>query len=602
MRLRLALAGFGIAFVTSSLAHAAPGWAPEQQIVPADAKMGDSFGQSVALSGTTAIVGAPYASGGGGAGVAYVFVHSGATWSEEARLAPAEIVTNDTFGRAVALSGDTALIGAPSHATRGAVWVYRKSGTTWAVETKLVPAGSSTSVGASLAIDGDTAVIGAPGGAGEAQVFVRTSTTWTPAGALPVPTPGSSDAIGRSVAIRGDVAVVGAPGRGAGAAFVFHRSGTTWSLDTTLLGDDAVSGDTFGASVSIDGAAGAETIVVGAPKHGAGAAYVFVHAGSSWSQQARLAGTGIASGDAFGETVRIASDRVVASAPFHDGVKGTVFVFHREGTSWKEETSVVAKDGLANDRFGTGVGFGVGTLVVGAPTHATLTGAAYAFRLGIPQGEACTDSATCVTGACADGVCCDRACTGVCEACTAAKRGVGAADGTCGPIAAGRPPPTAACGGCSDAKVGTCDGKGACTTTPTSCPDNLACASTTACRDTCTDDTHCANGYRCDAGKCVPKQATCIDDGRRSIGADGTVTECGLFLCGSTGACLTTCTGSANCRSGAVCDPATSTCVAAPATSEDDGGCALHAPANGRWTASVVGLLALLGAARRRKR
>ncbi|MGZ3456831.1 MAG: hypothetical protein ACXVEF_44910, partial [Polyangiales bacterium] len=324
------------------------------------------------------------------------------------------------------------------------------------------------------------------------------------------------------------------------------------------------------------------------------------HAGGAWSQQAKLAGTGIASGDAFGETVRIASDRVVASAPFHDGVKGSVFVFRREGTTWNEETSLVAKDGAANDRFGTGVGLAVGTLMVGAPTHSILAGAAYAFRLGIPQGEPCTDASTCVTAVCVDGICCDRACDGVCEACTAKKRGVGTTDGTCGPIAAGHPPPTAACGGCTDAHVGTCDGKGACSATPSPCAGNLACASTTACRDACTDDTHCAAEYRCDAGKCVPKQASCIDDGQRSIGADGTVTDCGLFLCGSTGACLTTCTGSSNCRAGAVCDSASSTCVATPPSASDDGGCAFGAPGSGRWALGAVALLAF-GALRRRR-
>jgi hypothetical protein len=74
-----------------------------------------------------------------------------------------------------------------------------------------------------------------------------------------------------------------------------------------------------------------------------------------------------------------------------------------------------------------------------------------------------------------------------------------------------------------------------------------------------------------------------------------------LFVCGSTGACLTTCTGSSNCITGAVCDSSTSTCVAAPAaTSDDDGGCAF-APSTRSGAASLFALLAL-GALRRRVR
>ncbi len=607
MRLFIVVAAvMAITVGAATEAHAAPAWAPEQQLASMDGTAGDSLGQSVAVMTTTtdatAIVGAPYATGGGGAGAAYIFVRAGTTWSQQAKLAPSDIVANDTFGRAVSIGGDTAVVGAPAHAGRGAVWVFRRTGSSWGFETKLVPTGTATSVGASVANDGDTLVVGAPAGAGAAYVFVRGTTSWAPLGALPAPAPvGTSDALGRSVAIRGDLAVVGAPGRGQGAAFVFVRSGTTWSFKTTLTGDDAASGDQFGASVALDGAAGAETIVVGAPKHGPGAAYVFGRSGDSFMQQAKLAGTTAVSGDSFGETVRIANDRIAASAPFHEGTKGMVFVFRREGTSWKEEASLVGKDSVANDRFGTGVGLSGGTLVVGAPTHAILTGAAYVFRLGIPLGEACTDAATCVTGICVDGICCDRVCDGACEACTAAKRGVGTGDGTCGPVAAGHPSPTGACGGCVDAKIGTCDGKGACNAAPTACAGNLACASSTACRDTCTTDGHCASGYRCNAGKCEPVQATCSPDGHQSIGADGTKTECGLFVCGSTGACLTTCTGSSNCITGAVCDSSTSTCVAAPAaTSDDDGGCAF-APSTRSGAASLFALLAL-GALRRRVR
>ena len=88
-------------------------FAPEAKLLPSDGAASDYFGRSVALSGDTALVGAFYDDDNGSAsGSAYVFVRSGATWTQQQKLLPSEGAASDQFGISVALSGDTALVGA----------------------------------------------------------------------------------------------------------------------------------------------------------------------------------------------------------------------------------------------------------------------------------------------------------------------------------------------------------------------------------------------------------------------------------------------------------------------------------------------------------
>ena len=119
-------------------------WTQQQKLTISDGFEGDHFGWSVAISGDTALVGAPSADIGGilNQGAAYVFVRSGGTWSLQQRLTASDGVANDEFGHSVALSGDTALVGARSadiddEANQGAVYVFVRSGGTWSLQQKL---------------------------------------------------------------------------------------------------------------------------------------------------------------------------------------------------------------------------------------------------------------------------------------------------------------------------------------------------------------------------------------------------------------------------------------------------------------------------------
>jgi len=119
-------------------------WTQQAKLTASDAASGDSFGYSVALSGTTALIGAPNTTVAGdyGVGAVYVFTGSGASWTEQTEISDPAAATNGGFGSSVALSGDSALIGADGttvagQADAGAAYVFSGSG------PRLDPAGGA---------------------------------------------------------------------------------------------------------------------------------------------------------------------------------------------------------------------------------------------------------------------------------------------------------------------------------------------------------------------------------------------------------------------------------------------------------------------------
>jgi hypothetical protein len=120
-----------------------------------------------------------------------------------------------------------------------------------------------------------------------------------------------------------------------------------FAFDTQLTANNAATNDNLGSSVSISG----DTAVLGAPFKGSymGAAYVYVHDGSAWSQQAELiAGDGKA-GDLFGWSVSIDGDIVAIGAQGKNGYRGRVYVFERSGSTWRQTAEL---DGNENMRYG----------------------------------------------------------------------------------------------------------------------------------------------------------------------------------------------------------------------------------------------------------
>jgi len=263
-------------------------WTLQQKLVVVDFL----FGYSASLSSDTAVVGAP---SDGAAGSAYVFLRSGTTWTQQQRLLAADGMAFDGLGSAVSISGDTIVAGAPkvdySVNAPGAAYVFVRSGATWTQQQKLLASDGveHDTFGISASISGDTIILGAlyhlhpgGGGGGSAYTFVRAGTTWTEQQEL-LPGDAGAGAFGYSVAISGDKAAAGAPlgvyptGANAGSVYVFGRSGTAWTQRQKLLALGGAADDKFGTSVSFSN----DTVVGGAPGDdtavgaNAGSAHVF---------------------------------------------------------------------------------------------------------------------------------------------------------------------------------------------------------------------------------------------------------------------------------------------------------------------------------------
>ncbi|HEX7312418.1 MAG TPA: Calx-beta domain-containing protein [Pyrinomonadaceae bacterium] len=373
----------------------------------------DSLGFAVAVSGDTAVVGAPADAVGANPrqGSAYVYVRNGSTWTQQQKLTAGDGIANDEFGYAVAIQGDTIFVGrhftqAGNNArTRGAVYVYTRSGTTWTQSaTLLTPSDAADGdlFGSSLAVDNDTLVVGAlqKNNAttffqGAAYVFTGAGATWTQQAKLLANDGGFANFFGVSVAVGGDTAVVGATGQagisadsGRGSAYVFTRSGSAWSQQQKLLASDGAAGDAFGFSVGVSG----ETAVVGSRLDnvngvgGQGSVYVFTRSGTVWSEQQHLFGVEATQrNDTFGGSVAIEGDTIAVGSPAHEIVPGianhgAVYVFTRSGTTWTRQQKLIHSD-PAPDALGTSVALDGTTVVAGAPSKNSARGAAYVFAI-----------------------------------------------------------------------------------------------------------------------------------------------------------------------------------------------------------------------------
>jgi hypothetical protein len=367
---------------------------PDLTLTASGGAANDQFGSSVAISGDTAVVGAMFDDVGANAnqGSAYIFVRSGTSWTQQAQLTAIGGAANDLFGNSIAISGDTAIVGARTddvgaNADQGSAYVFTRSGTTWTQQAQLTAIGGATGdqFGVTVAISGDTAVVGASADdvgpnadQGSAYVFTRSGTTWTQQAQLFATDGAPGDRFGHSVALSGETAIVGAflDGVGGnvaqGSAYVFVRNGTNWTQQAQLTAIGGATFDDFGLCVAISG----DTAIVGAPFDNVGtysaqgSAYIFVRSGTAWTQQAQLNDIGGAAGDQFGIAVALSGDTAIVGAYIDDvganADQGAAYVFTRSGMTWTQQAQLTATGGAAVDQFGISVALSGDTAVTGA--------------------------------------------------------------------------------------------------------------------------------------------------------------------------------------------------------------------------------------------
>jgi hypothetical protein len=369
-------------------------WTQAQKLVADDGDPGDAFGISVAIDGPTAVIGArgDEAAAGDDAGSAYVFERGDYSWIQAAKLVADDGDPGDAFGYSVAVDGSTAVVGAfrdedPNGDEAGSAYVFQRDDYSWAQSRKLVAddGNSGDRFGYSVAVDGSTAVVGAPededpngDDAGLAYVFQRQGGSWTQTRKLAPDDGDSGDRFGDSVAVSGSTAVVGAGddqnpnGERAGSAYVFQRRDGSWTQTRKLAAADGDSEDGFGASVTTD----ESTVVVGAPddegpnNSSLGSVYVFERRGDSWTQAQKLTPNEGGRVDEFGYSVAVEGPRVVVSA-LGDGLPignlpGAAYVFERREDAWRQVQTLTVPGGDGEDGFGFSVALGGSTALVGA--------------------------------------------------------------------------------------------------------------------------------------------------------------------------------------------------------------------------------------------
>lgn len=425
---RLAVAGKTLTLFIEDKAATYPltidPWVQQAYLKASNTEQHDQFGISLSISGDTVIVGAngedsnavgvdgdQTNNSAGSSGAAYVFVRSGSTWAQQAYLKASNTEggpgfgSGDLFGFAVAISGDTVVIGAlnedsnatgvngdqtdNSAANSGAAYVLVRNGSTWTQQAYLKASNTQSHADfVGVAISGDTVVVGARGE--------------------------DSNATG----VNGDQTNHLAPD--SGAVYVFVRNGSTWIQQAYIKAsntesDPVFGGDRFGTSAAISG----DILVVGAPNEDSnatgvdgdqtdnsagdsGAAYVFVRNGSTWTQQAYLKASVIEGGALFGTSVSISGDTAIVGAAFGAGNSGAVYVFARNGSTWSQRAYPRGSNTEGGDSFASAAVSG-DTIVVGAlgeSSNATGvngdqtndsapgSGAAYVFRIVSGQSAA----------------------------------------------------------------------------------------------------------------------------------------------------------------------------------------------------------------------
>ncbi|MGE0127866.1 MAG: putative Ig domain-containing protein [Blastocatellales bacterium] len=398
-------------------------WTQRQKLTADDGAAGDLFGLAVALDGDTAIIGAIYGPGAASPdqGAVYVFTRSGAMWTQRQKLTANDGASGELFGGSVALDGDTALVGSRVHRVgmtigQGAAYVFVRSGAApnaspnagpnagWTLQQQLIAddGGEVEQFGAAVALDGDTALIGAPNdtlngkpGRGSAYIFTRAGATqpvWTQRQKLTdTQFPEDHDKFGSAVAISGDNILIGAPFRGSddrGVAIAFIQIASDWKQTSSISEPANTANAQFGVSVAISGRAAVIGAAIGpsGPLPDRRSAYVALRFGIDWIPVLRISeGLGSAN-DRFGYAVALDGSTVLVGAPYGDAAgadQGVAYVFAARDSQHYEQQKLTAGDGRENDQFGAVMALDGDTLVVGAPLWdsgaSQDTGAAYVF-------------------------------------------------------------------------------------------------------------------------------------------------------------------------------------------------------------------------------
>jgi hypothetical protein len=304
-------------------------------------------------------------------------------------------------GVSVALSedGNTAIVGGPTDSTSaGAAWIFIRSSGTWSQQGEKLYGSDAVGYGqqgwaVAISGDGNTAIVGGNfdnTNAGAAWVFTRSAGVWTQQGNKLVGTPATSTAEqGYSVAISwdGNTVVIGGwdDNSGPGAAWVFTRSGSTWTQQAKLVGTGAANPSSQGSAVAVSG--DGNTVIVGGPEDNGsvGATWVFTRSGSVWSQQGtKLVGSDAAGAAYQGTSISLSYDgnTAIVGGSDDNGTAGAAWIYVRSGGVWSQQGNKLVGTGAignAQQGYSVSIAANANKAIVGGPNDNNRVGAAWLY-------------------------------------------------------------------------------------------------------------------------------------------------------------------------------------------------------------------------------
>jgi hypothetical protein len=363
---------------------------------------------SLSADGNTLVVGGRYDNNYKGA--AWVWTRTNDVWAQQGAKLVGTSLGSFRQGTSVSLSadGNSALIGGPAdNASNGAAWVWKRTGSVWREQAKLIGTGVSGFIpeqGTSVALsaDGNTAVIGAPSdhssAEGAAWVFTRYGDSWAQQGPKLVGGGTSYSRQGEAVALSadGNTALVGGPydNNHVGATWSWVRNGITWAqLGPKLIGTGATSGVYQGRAVSLS--ADGKTALIGGygDSGGLGAAWVWAQHAGTWTQQgSKLVGAGALQPFYYTQVLQGASVALdakgrtaIVGGPGDDDHVGAVWVWARGIGGWVQQAKLVGAGAVGRSYQGGSVSLSAdgNTALVGGGGDSQGTGAAWVWTRGI---------------------------------------------------------------------------------------------------------------------------------------------------------------------------------------------------------------------------
>jgi hypothetical protein len=372
-------------------------WVEAQKLTAPNAVSEENFGYDVAMSGdgSTLLIGAKDRNGGRGSALVYVLTDG--TWTLQQEISDPESQNVDEFGFSVDLSkdGNTAVIGSLA---ANQVYIYSRIGSDWTLSKTLtentLPSDRYGST-VSLSPTGDILLVGAQGeqnGQGAVYTYRRVGTEWVSEGRLVLP--GNPypfySGFGAAVVTSANTALISAITFNRNdVVFVYQYNGSAWVQQQMLQGEPDTTSDIndyFGWSLALD-ESGTTALI---SEWGGddvytdnGAVYVYVNSGGTWSIEQKLIPSNPSLNNRFGWAIDLTPDgsSVLISAAGQSSGRGAAYLYTQSGNLWSQQHEFLASDGNAPDIFGMSVALGddAKTALIGARGDALVAGSAYVF-------------------------------------------------------------------------------------------------------------------------------------------------------------------------------------------------------------------------------